>query len=388
MKILQVTNFFKPSFEAGGVARSAFSLSKYLSKNGHEITVYTTNRSLYDTHVETNKKVFLDGIEVYYFENLRKYLGNIPPLPYYSPFVARDQIKKFDVIHIHEHRTLLATVVCYYAIKYGIPYVIQPRGSIPKSIKSRQKSLFDCFFGESIISNAKHVIASSKIESEQYKDVFPKLNDKLISHIPNGIDFEIYKHLPKEGNFKEKHSVDSNCRIVLFLSRIHERKGADILIEAFKIVKNIYENVILIIAGPDDGYLDTLKVLVNELNLNEDILFTGPLFGNDKLEAYIDSDVFVLPSKDRYESFGNVALEACACGTPVVITKNCGVSEWITNKVGYVVECNANNIAESILLILNNKHINEMQNNCKDFAVEFNWLDIVKKYEIVYEDLL
>ena len=107
MKILQVTPFFKPMWESGGVARVAYEISKNLLDNGNDVTVYTTNRSMTPQDVETNKLSMVDGLKVYYFENLRKFIPwtTIPIIPYYLPFMAKKQIKNFDIIHIHEHRS-------------------------------------------------------------------------------------------------------------------------------------------------------------------------------------------------------------------------------------------------------------------------------------------
>ncbi len=393
MNILQVSNYFKPSFESGGVARSVFNISKCLAENGHDVTVYTTNKSLYDTNVQTNKESYVDGIKVYYFENLRKYFKNNLPLPYYSPIIVRKQIKTFDIIHIHEHRTILAIVVHHYAKKYGIPYILQPRGSIPKMSKNIQKSIFDLLFGKKIIDDALIIIASSKIESDQYKQAFPGINNEKIIHMPNGLDLEEYHNLPVYGCFRNKHSINPNDKIILFLSRIHERKGADVLTEAFYQLKNNLHNIKLVIAGPDHGYLNNLKLIVKKYGLEDDVLFTGSLHGTDKLEVYVDADVFVLPSKDKYESFGNVVLEAMACGTPVVITNNCGVSEWIPNTFGYVVESDVNSLSDAMLKILNkdvidNIQIDNIQKNDKELLFEiFDWKKICGDLEIIYRKL-
>jgi len=123
MRILQVTQFFKPMWEAGGVVRVAYEISKHLKERGHEVTVYTTNRCSRPTNIETNKSIDVEGMKVYYFENLRKYfsLGTLKVIPYYLPFIARKQIKEFDIIHIHEHRTILAVIVHHYAKKIWNP---------------------------------------------------------------------------------------------------------------------------------------------------------------------------------------------------------------------------------------------------------------------------
>ncbi|MBA7599969.1 D-inositol 3-phosphate glycosyltransferase [subsurface metagenome] len=395
MKILQVTPVFKPLWESGGIARAAYEISRSLAERGHDVTVYTTNRSLYNTNLPTNKVLYLEGMKVYYFENLRKYFpakNPPPPLPYYLPFIARKEIKQFDVIHIHDYRTMLAVIIHHYAKKYNIPYVLQPRGSLPRISKSKQKQLFDALFGWAIINDASKIIASSKIESEQYLDVFNDIDLEKVVHIPNGIDLETYQNLPKKGEFRRKYSIAEDKKVILFLSRIHKRKGADFLIEAFNKLKNELEGVKLVIAGPDVGYLDKLKLIVNKLNIEDDVIFPGPLYEKDKLEAYVDADVFVLPSKDRYESFGNVVLEACACDTPVIVTNNCGVSEWMINDGGrYLVECvecNKIQIYNVLYKILTDEDKRKhMSKYAKKFVRKFSWGNIIQKYEMVYKSL-
>ena len=390
MKILQVTNFFKPSWESGGPARVVYEISKKLVERGHEVTVYTTDGFKLRLNVKKNMPVDVDGIKTYYFRNLSSYLTRemVLPIPYYLPIVARREIKDFDVIHIHEHRTILAVVVCHYAKKYGIPYILQPRGSVPTISKGRQKKLFDVLFGHAIIKDASKIIASSKIESEQYWSVFPELNNEKIIHIPNGIDLETYQNLPQKGEFKKKYSLNDNEKIILFLGRIHKRKGADRLIEVFSKLKSEFDSVKLVIAGPDESYLDKLKLIVSKLNIESDVIFPGPLYEKDKLEVYVDAGVFVLPSKDRYESFGNVVLEALACGTPVIVTDNCGVSEWIGDDVGYVVEYDGTQLYNALYKMLIDDEKEHMSENAKKVVRQFSWNDIIEKYETVYQSLI
>ena len=383
MKILQVTNFFKPSWESGGPARACYEISKELVKRGHEVTVYTTDGFKYRLNVPKNKPVIVDGIRVYYFRNLSSYLTRkfVLPLPYYSPFIARKEIKNFDIIHLHEYRTFLNIVVSYYARKYKIPYVLQPRGSFPRFTKSFQKKFFDIVFGDQIIKNAKKIIATSKLEAEQFEFA---ISNKKIVFIPNGINLEEFKNLPKKGEFRRKYGIKETEKIILYLGRIHKRKGLDLLVRVFsELQKKLH--IKLVIAGPDDGYLNYLKNLAKNLKVEKKVIFSGALFDRDKLEAYVDADIFVLPSKDKYESFGNVVLESLACGTPVIVTNNCGVSEYLNNEVSYIIEFDEKQLSDALLNILTDeKKRIKMSEKARKFVRNFSWEKVVDRIERIY----
>ena len=388
MKILQVTNFFKPSWESGGPARVAYEISKKLVERGHEVTVYTTDGFKWRIDVEKNKPADVDGIKTYYFRNLSSYLTrkmNLP-IPYYLPIVARRTLRDFDMIHIHEYRTVLAIVVHHYAKKYGIPYILQPRGSIPRTSKSKQKKLFDALFGRAIIKDASKIIASSKLESDQYWDVFPDLEGEKIVHIPNGIDLETYQNLPKKGEFRKKYSIAEDEKVILFLGRIHKIKGIDILIEAFSKLKEELQGVKLVIAGPDDGYLDRLKLMVDKLSIEDDVIFPGPLYEKEKSEAYVDADVFVVPSK--YESFGNVVLEAMAHNTPVVVTNSCGVSEWLSS--AEIINPTVDSLYVKLSEILKKSKSENLKSKrrMKKDVEKFSWETIVDRIESIYYEIV
>lgn len=336
MKILQVTNFFKPSFEAGGVTRVAYSISKYLIKQGHDVTVFTTNRSLIDINVETNKPLDVEGINVYYFENLRKYFPvKMPPLPYYLPFIANKKIKDFDIIHIHEHRTLLAIIVHHYARKYDVPYVIQPHGSIlPFFQKQGLKKVFDYIFGDRILNDASKLIAVSNTEVEQYAKINVPNEKTMI--VPNGIELSSFNNLPERGTFRKQYGI-SEKYIILFLGRLHERKGVEFLIESFAELGKAMNDVVLVLAGSDDGYKAKAEILINKLNLTEQVKFTGFINEIDKFAAYVDADVLVYPA--IFEIFGLVPFEAIICGTPVIVTDDCGCGELVKDaKCGCIVK--------------------------------------------------
>jgi len=389
MKILHVVSFFKPSWEAGGPPRAVYEISKKLIERGHDVTVYTTDGFKSRLKIEKNKPVNVDGIRTYYFRNLSNYLAKkfILPTPYYLPVIVRKELKNFDIVHIHAYRGFLGVVMHHYAKKYNIPYILQPRGSLPIMTKSKQKKVFDILFGHSIVKDATKIVASSKLEGNQYRNVFPDLNSSKIVYIPNGIDLKIYQNLPSKGRFRKKYSIDKDKKIILFLSRIHQRKGADVLVKAFNKLKNELDGIKLVIAGPDDGYLKNLQLMVKKLNIMNDVIFPGPLYEKSKLEAYIDADVFVLPSKDYYESFGNVALEACACSTPTIVTNVCGVSEWL-NSIE-VVDPRPNALYQELLRILGKSEGEriEMGKKSRMEVERFSWEEIVKKLEEIYHEV-
>ena len=329
MKILQVTPFFKPSWEAGGPPRLAYDVSRSLIKRGHEVTVYTTDGFKYRLDVEKNQPVDVDGIETYYFRNISNYLTRKMNFltPYYLPMVARKELKKFDVIHIHEHRTLLAVVVHYYAHKYNIPYVLQPRGSAPLLGKDKQKILFDKLYGDNIVHDADKIIFTSPMEAERTIKTFPFIKKEQETFTPNAIDIDYFKELPEKGTFRMKYSMPEDDKIILYLGRLNKIKGLDTLVKAFKSLQKDINNLKLVLVGPDDGYKNELLTLIGELELESDVIMTGTLDGNDKLSAYVDGDVFVLPSS--YESFGNVIFESLLCSTPVIVSRNCGSADII-----------------------------------------------------------
>lgn len=390
MKILQVTNFFKPSWEAGGVTRVCYEISKNLSLKENDVTVYTTDGFKSRLDVKVNVPICVDGIRVYYFYNLFIYLVKKMNLttPYYLPFVLRTQIKKYDIIHIHEHRTLSAVLVHYYAKKYKKPYILQSHGTVLKIMRmDKFKSIFDRLFGYDILRDASKIIAVSNIEVNQYKQM--GIPEEKIVTIPNGIDINYFKNLPEKGKFRKDFGIVEK-HIILYLGRLNERKGIEFLIRSYAELCNELDDVVLILAGSDDGYKHKAELIVEELNIANKIKFVGYLSEAESLAAYVDADILVYPS--ILEIFGLVPFESIMCDTPVIVTDDCGCGELVKKancghlvKYGDILE-----LKNKMKLLVENPKLGMFftKNGSKYIQDHLSWDQITYDFEAVYSTVI
>jgi len=385
MKILQVIPVFSPSF--GGPVTVVRSLSKELAKR-HEVEVYTTT-ALDLKHDFETKKEEVDGFKIHYFSRTLK------PLCYSYIFgqlnisldmmkAVKYNIQKFDVIHLHSWQQFPDMLVNHYACKYNVPYITQAHGSIPKIGKKYRKFIYNLTFGYKILDGASKVIALSKIEAEQYVNMgVPK---EKIAIIPNGISLSKYVELPPKGLFKKKFKIPEDKKIILYLGRLHKTKGIDFLIRAYACLKNEMKckDTILLIAGPDDGYLNDAKALANSLGVYNSVIFTGFISSEYKLMALVDAEVFVTPS---FFGFPVTFLESCAVGVPLVTTSLGDTLEWIHGNVGYVAQPTVRDLAEAINNIISDYELRRrFSNNCTEIVKTFSIERVVERLEKVYEE--
>jgi glycosyltransferase involved in cell wall biosynthesis len=388
MKILVVTGTFPPR-KFGGMTTVAYNLSKEMTKRGHDVTVYTTDvGDCLNLRLKVNNVENKDGMKVCYFKNFNNYLAfkHRLFLPITMFLTLRKDLMKFDIIHVHDFRSLLSILVHHYSKKYDIPYVLQAHGSIPySSEKEFLKKIFDKLWGYNILNDASKVIALTKTEFGQYKNMGVP-GDK-IEIVPNGINLSEYHKLPKKGDFRKEYKIKNDEKIILYLGRLNKIKGVDLLINSFSDISKELNNVKLVIVGPDDGFLDYLKEMSKNLKLSNDIIFTGPLYKKDKIKAYVDANVYVLPS--RYETFPNTIIESCACGTPVIVTDRCGISDMINNKVGIVVKFEKNSLVKGLISMLRDNFLRDkFALECVDLVQkQFNTDFIINKLESIYKSI-
>jgi glycosyltransferase involved in cell wall biosynthesis len=392
MKILQVTPYFPPAYAFGGPVKVAYQISRELIKRGHEVVVYTTNAKDFGSRLETDSSNIIEGMRVHRFRNLSLTLVKKLKLfitPQLALF-ARKEVKKFNIVHLHEYRTFQNIVIHHYARRYDVSYVLQAHGSIPRIGKKELKWIYDIFFGYRLLRDASKVIALSRVEAEQYRSM--GVPEEKIVILPNGIDLSEYAELPPKGSFKKKFNIPEDRKIILYLGRIHKIKGIDFLIKAYSHLKNKinFKDVVLVIAGPDDGYLSEIKHLAQASSVSNSILFVGPLYGEDKLAAYVDSEVYVLPS--RYETFPMTILEAYACGKPIVASKVGGLKDLVKDEeTGLLFEPgNVEQLAKSIFNLLNGNDVaKEMGLRGKNFIRENLTVEkVVERLEKVYEEVV
>ncbi|MBS7612398.1 glycosyltransferase [Candidatus Bathyarchaeota archaeon] len=390
MKILQVIPYFPPAYAFGGPVKVAYQISRELVKRGHEVMVYTTDAKDFGSRLEMNSYTTLDGIEIRRFRNLS--LTSIKKLKLFiTPHLvscAKKEVKDFDAIHLHEYRTFQNIVIAHYAKEYDVPYVLQTHGSLPRIMSwERLKWIYDMFFGYKLLREASKVIALSQVESEQYKAM--GVPEEKIAVIPNGIDLSEYAKLPPKGSFKKKFNIDYE-KIVLYLGRIHRIKGIDILVKAFADIVAKFDDVRLVVVGSDDGYLGEIEALIKALKIEDKVLITGPLYGEDKLEAYVDADVYVLPS--RYETFPMGLLEAYAHGKPVIASKVGGLRDLVVDGLmGMLVKPeDVEQLAESLRLMLDDlNRARDMGLAGRRFVEEnFPLERVVDKLEELYEEVI
>jgi len=378
MKILQVTAFFSPVH--GGSAEVPYHLSKELAKREHQVTIYTSDFKLSQAFINS-----IPEVKIYPFKTWLNW-ANFQVTPRMVKRV-KGEIKHFDIIHMHNYRTFQNIIVYHYARKYGIPYVVQAHGSLTTFFqKGWLKRTFDAIWGYRILKAASRVIAVTKVEAEQYRSV--GVSEDKIEIIPNGIDLFEFENLPPRGEFRRKYALNDNQKIILYLGRIHKIKGLDLLVKAFAKLSQPLNDIKLVIVGPDDGYLPSLRKLVANLEISDKVLFTGPLYGQEKLNAYVDADVYVLPSS--YEIFGITVLEALACGTPVIVTDRCGIADVINGQAGLIVPYDEEQLQQTLqYMLIDDKVRLQFSEKGKLLVREkFNWEKIAEQIERLYLNCL
>jgi glycosyltransferase involved in cell wall biosynthesis len=390
LKILQVIPYFYPAWRYGGSVRVAYDLCRKLVENGHSVTVYTSDTGNENALGDCVAKR-VEGVNVFYFKNLNSFAAERKLFLTPSLLSAvRNDVKSFDIVHIHGIRTSQNPILHYFLKKNSVPYVVQAHGAIPRVGMAKMKLVYDLLFGCRLLKDASKVIALAPVEAQQYERM--GVLEEKIAIIPNGIDLSEYAKLPPKGCFKKKFNIPEDKKVILYFGRIHKNKGIDFLVRAYNyLIKNMkLEHTLMVIAGPDDGYLSRTRSLVSSFELSDKVVFTGILQGKKKIEAYVDSNVVV--NVEPRNVFGLVPLEAAACSTPVIVCRGNAISEVIhKGKFGFSVEYDdIVELAESMHRMLDIDTMSkEMGREGRKFIFEnYGWTDIVPRLERVYEEAL
>lgn len=290
---------------------------------------------------------------------------------------------KFDLLHGHGIWQMPVHQMAQLANKKGIPYIVSPRGMLePWSLETGKwkKKLAMALYQRNDLTQAACIHATAQMEAENIR----KLGFKNpIAIISNGIDLSEFPAQLQKAK-KEKNTL-------LFLSRIHKKKGIELLIEAWQQQeKTLRQSWQVEIAGNgEETYIASLQKLINEKGLANEISIIGPQFGEAKLAAYNRADLFVLPTYS--ENFGIVVAEALACGVPVITTKGTPWEELITQNAGWWIDIGTQPLVETLnkAMQLNKIERWEMGRNGRQLVEENYAIEAVAKQMVeLYEWIL
>lgn len=356
MKVLHIIAAYKPAYVYGGPTMSVSALCEALVKAKVTAEVFaTTANGITELPVIANKPNLVDGVIVTYFKRITK------DHTHFSPELlkaVRKRAHEFDVIHIHAWWNLVSVLSCYLALQKKIPVVLSPRGTLSGySFLNRnqvKKNFIHNVIGKRLLKRC-HIHVTSNREAEAVTPFDPL----SITNIPN---FVKLNHPANNGRAKHPYLN------LLFFSRIEEKKGLDILLEALKMVSVAFK---LTIAGNgDENYIEKLKSSVKDSHIASKIDWAG-FYNDDKFDLLQRHDLMVLPSHD--ENFGNVVIESLSVGTPVLISENVGLADYVTDhNLGWICKTTPLSVSSAINNIANNLQGDRLR-------IETTAPDIIKK---------
>lgn len=241
----------------------------------------------------------------------------------------QNNIKNYDAVIIEGLWQYHGYAAHKAAIKYRIPYYVFTHGMLDPWFKKKyplkhlKKWLYWPWGDFRVLRDARNVIFTCEEERLLARQSFwlYRANEAVTGYGTSSPPSNAHELAEK---FLTDHPNLINKSIVLFLSRIHEKKGCDLLVEAFAQVCAAHPDLHLVMAGPDQtGWVRQLKALASSLGIADRISWPGMLQGDNKWGAYYAAEVFCLPS--HQENFGIVVAEALACGKPVLISQKVNI---------------------------------------------------------------
>jgi glycosyltransferase involved in cell wall biosynthesis len=385
LKILHVIPTLDP--RAGGPPLIAARLAAAQAALGNDVHVMT-----YKSKPPGQQRIRDENEKLVGFDRLTLHL--LPYITNYERLFGRRAKKsaeqivgQMDIVHIHGIWEPQLWHAAYFARQHHKPYLVllhgmlfpwaMQRGKLKKRLAFAMGARSMLNYGVFQFGNKDEEISTCQLGFKQPGAV-----------IPNGISLEVFEALPAPGTFARLRPELENNPFVLFLGRLHEQKGIDLLLSAFEKALKEKPSVRLVIAGPDYGRSDLIQKQIVDAKMQNRILLTGPIFGEEKLAALREAVCFCLPS--RHEGFSLAILEAMTVGTPVVISAQCHFPEVAEAGAGAIVPLDPLEICKAILSFLNDSAYRDKTGRAARQLVlkDFVWPEIARKTIAVYQQLL
>jgi len=362
----------------GGTVRSAIDLCAVLASRGHDVIWLTSD----DTDVPPEWK---NG------ESNCPTVRRLGPITKAGQRLSKEQValaaeaaKEVDVTHIHAMWIPSNPQVAKVCDSVGTPWVLSTHGMLDDwcmQQRGAKKKLYLSTAGRILLRGATTFLTTAEEERRQSSKWLKHDN---IAVIPCIVCLEPYKNVPDPTEALEEYGK-SDVPTVLFLSRVHEKKSIETLIDAAAILKQKETPIRLLIAGTgEEAYFQILKNRAMTAGVSESVSFLGMVVGDLKLSLYAMADIFALPTQQ--ENFGIVYPEAMLCETPVIGTT--GTDIWRELKKGgaTIADRTPEAFATAIMDFVDNPDLAKAkaQEGRKHML---KWLDndlVAKQYEEMY----
>ena len=395
MKTYQMMHF---PLEGAGTGIYVDSLARSLVKKGHQVKVLSSGHRLPDKSYPVEAVLFNNGenkefdldfdFPVFASHPLSKgqkfgELSKTQRQAYFQAFRAKIEtgLSEFDpdIVHVH-HGWVIASILA----ELDVPYVITLHGTEYYAFKDYEDYQEDVLRG---LHGAEIVMALTEDEKSRATDTYG-LDPERITVVTSGTDINMFKplELDKESLLKS-YSIEAVDRpVVFFGGRLTDQKGVDTLLRAASIYSKTDGRPITLIAG-DGNIRDDLEQLAKELKLDS-VYFLGAQNHEQMVKLFNLADVAAMPS--IFEAFGLVALEALACGTPVIAGNVGGFARNVNNEIGYLVKPgDYNTLAEKITAFIRDGFKEKVRDKAAAYIRQnFNWDKTVENIEKLYEQVL
>ena len=340
MQILQISPTYKPAYIYGGVTVSISLLCETLATQGHDVTVLsTTANGKEDLQAHTHEPAWVDGVKTFYFPCLTKGTKQFsPPMLWW----LWHNVQRFQVVHLHSwwnFDALFSAMICRIR---GVKPIFSPRGMLSQySTKGVLRRFFNRTFGRFALKYS-YLHATAPKELIECLPIIPDWKHIVLPNL---------MVVPNIENINTRASASNGdmgkaSQNYLFFSRIHPKKGLENLFEA--LAKLPFEWTLTIAGDGDEQYIQSLKNKAEKLDIYLKINWIGWVNSTDKYTFLQKADIMLLPSFN--ENFANVVIESLAVGTPVMISRQTGLSDYIEKEdLGWICDTSVLSIYETLI---------------------------------------
>jgi UDP-glucose:(heptosyl)LPS alpha-1,3-glucosyltransferase len=349
-----------------------------------ELTDRLANQTDFDFHVLANRwqtsstSLRFHKIPIFSFP---KFLTTLS-----FAYIVQRHINRNNFSLVHSHERIFAADIF---TMHGIPHRYWIH-----SIRRKKMSLYDlatAWVEKELVynGNCKKFVAVSNLAKDIFLQEY-KINPDKVAVINHGVDLNDYAQHDKDSvrnAIRRELGINITDPVILFVSMNFEIKGLDDILFSLAKLKAQNRKFKLIVAGK--GNIKKYAKMAQNYQIISDVTFTGPVNKDKIIKLYLASDLYIMLSK--FDTFGNVVLEAMAAGLPVIISSTVGAKDLVQEgKNGFIISNTSDSdyIAAKITLLLDKNICGQLAQAAYKTAAQNTWDDVTKRYAIIYENIL